>query len=193
MKKKNNLFELIRSLTPAEKRHFIGSLPPEKNSRNYRRLFVAVEKLNEYDEAIIKKKFKGERFINQLHVLKSYLHESILKSLRNYHSSSSIAIRLKNLLKNIEIYFDKELFDQCALEIQKAERIACKYEDDLATIEILNWKRKLAQYQTPGTLDISDIIAEQTLALSRLTQQNTLWQSIASGMPKEKMEKEAGG
>jgi len=42
-------------------------------------------------------------------------------------------------------------------------------------------------------LDISDIIAEQTLALSRLTQQNTLWQSIASGMPKEKMEKEAGG
>jgi hypothetical protein len=183
MKKKNGLFELIKALTPAERRHFIRSFPTEKNTKKYLHLFREIEKMTAYDETKIKTKFKNERFTHQLHVIKIYLQENILKSLRSYHSSTSITIQIKDMLKNVEIYFGKELFNHCALEIQKAEKLALKYEDEVALMELLNWKRKLAQYESPGAFDVTDIVNDQSVLLSRMTYHNKLWKILATGLP----------
>src|SRR5688572_19805770 len=143
MRKKNNLFELIKSLSPSEKRYFKHSLAGNaKEDANFLRLFDKIDKLDSYDESKIKKAFSGKRFINQLHVTKIYLQDCILKSLRSYHATSSSTLIIKDLLKNIEICFQKELYNHCALEIQKAERIAFRTEDEFSLYEILNWKRK---------------------------------------------------
>jgi len=179
MTKKNNLFELIKSLTPTEKRHFVRSAMSDKDSKNYLRLFQEIDKLQQYDQSKIKRKFNDDRFIKQLHVMKIYLQDRIIRSLRNYHSLSSSSLRLKDMLKNIEIYFDKELYNLCALEIEKAHKLAGKYEDDLTLIEILGWKRKLAQAMSPGEFRISDVVDEQTAALNRLGYQNSIWRHVA--------------
>jgi hypothetical protein len=182
MVKKNNLFELIQSLSSSEKRFFRQSMAnAADNGSNYLRLFDEINKMEAYDERSLKKKFKGEKFINQLHVTKIYLQDSILKSLRNYHSFSSVSMALKNHLQNIEIYFNKELYNQCALEIQKAEKSAIKFEDEIALLEILNWKRKLSQTKSPHDFDAKEILKEQKMSIERIANVHNTWEEMING------------
>ncbi|MEX1239931.1 MAG: hypothetical protein WEB30_09440 [Cyclobacteriaceae bacterium] len=178
MRKKNRLFDLIKSLSPAEKRYFRHSLTttPGSDNPNFLRLFDAIDKMDSYEETRLKSKFKGERFTKQLHVTKIYLHDTILKSLRSFHANASSSLMIKDLLKNIEICFNKELYNHCALEIQKAEKIAFRIEDDISLLEILNWKRKLAQTQSPQNLELREIISNQKTSLQRLYKLHKLWE-----------------
>jgi hypothetical protein len=185
MHKKNNLFDLIKSLSPSEKRYFKHSLSAQrKNSSNFLQLFERIDKMDSYDESEIKNAFKGKRFTNQLHVTKIYLHDSILKSLRSYHANSSSTLVIKDILKNIEIFLQKELYNHCALEIQKAERIAVSTEDEISFFEILNWKRKLAQAQSAPYL--KEIISAQKPLLERLGYVHKLWELMV-GLNAEKL------
>ncbi len=113
------------------------------SNNNYIKLFDEIDKQDVYDEQKIKEKFTQEKFVKQLHVTKIYLSNLILKSLRNFHSSISKSAELKDLLRDIEILFQKELFNQCKYEIDKAEKMAIEYEDATSLIEVLSWKRKL--------------------------------------------------
>jgi hypothetical protein len=180
MHKKNNLFDLVKALSPSEKRYFTQSLSAggSRDGRNYLRLFNAIEKMETYDESLLKSTFKGERFTKQLHVTKIYLHDSILKSLRLYHAQSSASMIIKDHLKNIEVCFNKELYNACAIEIQKAEKIANKIEDDISILEILNWKRKLAQNLSPQTVDVREIVNLQKTKLERLQRVHRLWELL---------------
>ena len=185
MHKKNNLFELIKSLSPSEKRYFRYSLTGNrKDNSNFLRLFDKIDRMDSYNESAIKNAFEGKRFVNQLHVTKIYLHDSILKSLRSYHANSSATLIIKDILKNIEIFFQKELYNHCALEIQKAERIALRTEDEISLFEILNWKRKLAQAQSAPYL--KEIISSQKHLLERLAYVHKLWELMV-GLSGEKL------
>ena len=59
------LFILIKSLSPEEKRQFklFSSKYQRTKGNNYVRLFDAVDKLSQYDEDQLRKKFKKEKFI----------------------------------------------------------------------------------------------------------------------------------
>ncbi len=144
MAKKGQLFLLIKSLTKAEKRYFKLYATAVGSSKNYTVLFDAIDKQEVYDEQAIKKKFKGQAFINQLHVTKNHLSKLIMKSLRNFHAGLSKDAELKDLLKEVEILFQKELYDQCHYTLQKAEDMATTYEKHTILIEVLSWRRKLA-------------------------------------------------
>jgi hypothetical protein len=143
MTKKEHLFALIKSLTKAEKRYFKLFASVNNADANYILLFDAIDAQHVYDEKAIKEKFEGKNFIKQLHVTKNYLNKLILKSLRNYHSKISSDAELKDLLREIEILFRKELFEQCGDAINKTEKIAKNFENQTVLLEILNWKRKL--------------------------------------------------
>ena len=123
MIKKGNLYFLIKSLSKAEKRNFNTYCVNKNISKNYVLLFEAYDRMDSLDEVAIKKQFSGKAFVKQLHVTKNYLYRLLLKSLRIYHSELSKAAQLKDLLRNIEILYYKELYDQCHFEIQKAERM----------------------------------------------------------------------
>src|SRR5687767_7264081 len=105
MPKKNSLFDLIKSLSASEKRHFTSSIADGSEPKNYMKLFNAIDKMQAYDEQAIRQKFKRDKFVNQLHVMKIYLHDCIMKSLRNYHSAASSSLKMKDILRNVEIYF----------------------------------------------------------------------------------------
>ena len=176
MAKKGNLFYLIKSLNKAEKRYFNIFCFNNKVSKNYLKLFETISRQNEYDEVAIRKKFKGQTFLKQLHVAKNYLNQLILKSLRNYHSKISKQAEIKDLLRNIEILFSKELFDQCQYEIQKAESMAENFEDYASLITIQKWKRRLSfTIGKNNPEQIQEILNREKEAIEALDRINRYW------------------
>ena len=173
MAKNDALFLLIQSLSRSEKRYFRVFTDTDKRYNNYLKLFDAMVKMEEYNEGTIKKKFKGEKFVKQLHVTKSYLRELIYKSNRNFHTKENKTVLLRNLLINAEILFNKELFDHCNKELIKAEKLAVENELFNYLIEIQDWKRRLEQQRDPHNYDLfKKILREQGNALKKLDNQN---------------------
>lgn len=176
MVKKGNIFLLIKSLSKSEKRYFKTGLGQKAVNKNYLKLFNVIDKQTEYNENEIKEVFKEEKFVKQLHVTKIYLTELILKSLRNYHSNKSINSKLINLLNDIEILFEKELYDLVYYRIKKAEELALEYERLPYMLEILNWKRKLYKIKS-GFVERegSDLLKQEGKAINKLDVLNDYW------------------
>ncbi len=178
MVKYEELFVLIKSLSRSEKRYF-KLMAGQQKEANYLLLFDAIDSQTVYDEAAIKQKFSGAAFIKQLHVTKHYLREQILASLRSFHNSMSKDAELKQLLRNIEILFHKELYEHCRTEIEKASRLAEKYELLSGQIEVLNWKRKLEQAKQPHNFSLFLSYADQQRVLiNKMLDTNAYWQHM---------------
>ena len=176
MVKKEHLFYLIKSLTKAEKRYFTIFCFKNSTSKKYLKLFEFIAEQTQYDEEAIRKKFRGQAFLKQLHVAKNYLSQLILKSLRNYHSNISKEAEIKDLLRNIEILFSKELFNHCRYELRKAEKLAIAFEDFTSLIAIQKWKRQLLFATGKNTREqIQEILDQEKNAIDSLNKINQYW------------------
>ena len=177
MSTKNDLFILIHTLSKSEKRYFRLFCTREASGGNYLKLFDAIDNQAEYHEKTIKATFKNEAFAKQLHVTKNYLRKLILKSLRNFHAGISKDAELKDILRNIEILYNKELFDHCQTQLLVAERLALKYELLSGQLEVNNWKRKLEQTRNPGNYPaLYKILQEHGSTLDKLGNNLNYWQ-----------------
>jgi len=146
MNKADYLFLLVKSLSKNEKIHFKRCTKKYTKSggNRYLKLFDAINKQKQYDEKKILKKFSGEKFTKQLHVIKNYLYHAILNSLQDYHQEASLNSSLKHKLISVKILFEKGLFDSCSELLEKAERDMVSMEDEMDTfLEIIQWERKL--------------------------------------------------
>ena len=141
---KKYIFDLIKSLSGSEKRYIKLSTEFKDNS-NYTRLFDCYERMRSYNDVVIKKEFKGEAILNQIHVAENYLYKAILKCLRNFNSESSIEFEIKNQLNDVELLYRKGLYQQCRSTLNHIEKIALKYENHLVLIEVYNWYSELRQ------------------------------------------------
>lgn len=177
MAKKEQLFSLIQSLSQAEKRYFKIFCFSQKVDNNYLKLFELMVKQGEYNEEKIRKKFKGERFLKQLHVTKNYLYQLLLKSLRNYHSTISVDAEIKSLLRNVEILFVKELYDLSFSELKKAEKLATNFENQTALLEIINWKKKFQLTKSGTDIEsLQDLILKEKSIIEGIVLQNENWE-----------------
>lgn len=145
MKASDNLFNLIHSLTRAEKRYFRLFSQMQAGNKNYLKLFDFVESQEEYDESIIKSTFKNEIFIRQLTRTKGYLYDLILKSLRNFYSQESVGTILKGMLTDIYILYQKRMYRQCEKLVLQAKSLALKHEKFLLLLDLLTWQIELMQ------------------------------------------------
>ncbi|MCP5063561.1 MAG: hypothetical protein GY936_14035, partial [Ignavibacteriae bacterium] len=178
MKKSQQLFHLIKSMSKSEKRHFKVFANTEDKNKNYILLFDEIESQTFYNEKLIKKKFHYATFVNQLHVTKNYLSNQILKRLKIYHSKNSIDVKLHNHFLDIEILFKRELFEQCLDVIIRAEKIAKEYEKFNLLYELSNWKRKILLAQ--GRFDklqtsFNELVIKQKSFLEKLKNENEYW------------------
>ena len=125
MKPSADLFELIKKLTPTEKRYFVLSSNLQSGQKAYLDLFWAIDKMNEYDEnKLVKKlKTKGVEFA-QLHVTKNALSKQILKSLRSYHEKHNVQQKLFALMADASLLEGKGLFKQCLKKLRSGFKLA---------------------------------------------------------------------
>jgi hypothetical protein len=129
----DDLFQLIKSLTQAEKRYFKvhAGKQVKGHSNKYEKLFDAYDALPDdkpYDEAAFKRSLRGKSYGKNLAQEKQYLQESLMETLRAFHAEGSIDNQLYQLLAEEDIYRQKRLNNLREKTIEKAKEIARKYE-----------------------------------------------------------------
>lgn len=147
MRPTTELFDLIKAMTQNEKRYFKVWVGKNQDS-TYIKLFDAIDRQAHYDEVAIKKEFRDEAFIKQLHVAKNYLYRVILKSLATFHAHASHNAMALELLRFIEVLYEKGFYKQCEKMIQSGIALCKKYEKPLLHTQFLEWKAKVLSRNT---------------------------------------------
>ena len=119
------LFQLIKSLEKAEKRHFKLYIKRSSAKEDLKivRLFDAVDRMDIYDEKSLLKKLPGTEK-RQLYNLKTHLYKEILASLRLLKSADSIDLQLHEQFDYAHILYKKGLFLQSLKILEKAKEMA---------------------------------------------------------------------
>jgi|GEM_PF-4575692 len=141
MSKVYTLYELIKSLTPAEKSGFKKKHKPKPGDTPsyYFELFQILDGTKKYDEEKIKHKIR-ERIKYKTFVLPNTLnnlHKLIRLYLRKHHQQGSALIELYEMLTDIQILLDKNLMDQAWDTIRKAKRKAKEFHHDIILLKLL--------------------------------------------------------
>lgn len=145
MKPTNELFLLIKSLNKNEKGYFkkFASINSKKGEGNYIRLFDCIDQMEEYDENQIRKKFAGEKFLQQLNVTKLYLQKMIVRSLRNYHTDTDPDIERLNTLVEAHMLIKKHMYDTAYRYLQKAREKMSAQETQLAHLQAIQMQYQI--------------------------------------------------
>ncbi|MEO7984500.1 MAG: hypothetical protein ABI688_10500, partial [Bacteroidota bacterium] len=119
------LFQLIKSLEKAEKRHFKLYIKRSSGKEDLKivRLFDALDKLKDYDEKALLKKLEDVTK-PQLANLKTHLYKQILASLRLLKSADSLDLQLNEQFDYAHILYKKGLFIQSLRILERAKEIA---------------------------------------------------------------------
>ena len=138
------LFQLIKSLEKAEKRHFKLYIKRSSSREDLKviQLFDAIDKGKDYDEKIILKKLPGiekPQFAN----LKTHLYKELLASLRLLKSSESIDLQLHEQLDYARILYNKGLYLQSLKILEKVKGLAKSYHQESFLIQVISLEKKI--------------------------------------------------
>ncbi len=138
------LFQLIKSLTKAEKRYF--KLHATQQSAGvdakFLKLFDLIDKQKDYDEVKILKKEQSIKS-QQLSNLKAHLYRHILQNLRSLNSDEDIDLKIRELIDHSTILYNKCLYDQCVKMLDKAKNMAEKCDKNVLLLEITEFEKRL--------------------------------------------------
>jgi len=130
MSAQDELFQLIKCLTPSEKRYFKTNASKGGDDKsNYVQLFDAIDcQAEEYDEELLKKKHAKKPFIKYLSAEKKYLREQVMKQMRAYHVDDSIDNKINELIQDANFQNNKGLVSLNEKSLLKAKELAVRYE-----------------------------------------------------------------
>ncbi len=196
MQPSKDLFQLIKALNKAEKRHFKLVATQYATNSNYVKLFDAIDKQVVYDESKLKRKFRNETFAKKLAATKYLLHELILKSMRGLYEGKSVDTSLRALLGSVEVLYNKGLYAQSRKVLNRAMKLADRYEKTFWAYDILKWRKRLFSYTAPGKLskEMESLLEADHKATENLHNETTFVELMdkvnflkISRLPKEKM------
>ena len=155
----DHLFRLIKSLTTTEKRYFklFAGRHTIGDKNEYVILFDAIDKQEKYNEARLLAQFPDSTFGHSPAIAKNRLYETILKSLHAFHADSSVDVELQRLMHSTEILFKKSLYEDCRKVLNRARKLAVKYEKYFMLLEIQKWEKKLIEKDSYASSNIEDI------------------------------------
>jgi len=141
---KDQLFTLIKSLTKAEKRNFklyVNRFQNQGSTKSLQ-LFETIDKLDNYDDALILRKNEG---INKKNLpnLKRHLYRQVLTSLRLIYINKEIDIEIREQLDFARILYGKGMYMQSLKILDRIKRIAVEHHQDILHLEILDFQKKI--------------------------------------------------
>ncbi|MEX0843805.1 MAG: hypothetical protein WD022_00920 [Balneolaceae bacterium] len=156
------LFQLIKSLTKAEKRAFkIYATRNSSPDAKFIKLFDAIDKVNYYDEELIIKSLKGVKK-RQFSNLKAHLYKQILTSLRLTNINHNVDIMLREQIDHSRILYNKGLYKQSLRLLDKAKVLAHQNYRHSLEYEILTFERIIeSQYITRSIKNRADELIKQ--------------------------------
>lgn len=181
VKPSTSLYKLIKTLSKSEKRFFKLFSSLQSGDKNYLKLFDYIDQSSYYDENQLKHEFSTETFINHLPSEKNHLFKQILKSLRQFFQSKSVSSSLNTELLNVEILFEKALYEECEKYIRKTMILAQRYEKFHICLELIVWQRRLLEedYRSNSALSLIDLLHEEMLILEKINNYSS-YQAIYS-------------
>lgn len=148
------LFRLVKSLTGSEKRYFKIFINNKGGKDNkYLKLFDAIEEQELFNEEELRQVVYPKELVEsrKYSEMKGYLYDLILKSLQAYDESTSVDYKLKGMLLSVRTLYKRSLFEDCKELLHKAKKIATKYEDFNAGLQLLLWEKQIAYAETDIT------------------------------------------
>ncbi|MCH9660948.1 MAG: hypothetical protein K0U54_08545, partial [Bacteroidetes bacterium] len=166
---KDNLFDLVKSLSKSEKRQFklyVGRLGVNDDAK-FLTLFRQLEKLNLYSESEVLKHEELKK--SQLSNLKAHLYKQILVSLRLNPSHQNIRIQIREQLDFATILYHKGLYNQSLRILGKAKGLAIQNEEKNIAYEIIELEKVIeSQYITRSISGRANELSIQAKDISRL-------------------------
>lgn len=129
----DHIFQLIKAMTPAEKRYFRRHYAPGEGQLI--QLFEAVNHLETYDEEQLKSRLEPQA-AKHLKVHKQQLHELLLKSLTSFHSKRGPLSKIRMCLEEADVLAEKQLFQQAFDRLTKARSLCMRYEEFTYLLEV---------------------------------------------------------
>lgn len=166
---KDNLFDLVKSLTKSEKRQFklyVGRLGVNEDAK-FIHLFNVLDRSNSYDEQEILK--DGSIAKRQLSNLKGHLYRQILISLRLNPSRQNLRIQIREQLDFATILYHKGLYTQSLRILEKAKNLALQHEEKNIAYEIIELEKIIeSQYITRSNPSRAELLTTQTQQINEL-------------------------
>lgn len=138
------LFQLIKTLEKSEKRNFKLYVTRNTSSENLKviELFDALDKLTEYDEAVLLKRTPGIKK-QQLSNLKAHLYRSILSSLLLIKDEENIDIQLHEQMGYARLLYNKGLYHQSLKILDRLKDMARQYDQVSFLTQALFFEKKI--------------------------------------------------
>ena len=159
--KQESVYDLIRSMSKAEKRNFklYATRLSGNQEAKFISLFDCMDALDEYDETKILQRCPIKQ--EQLPNMKAHLYKQILVSIRLLDAQRTVPIQLREQIDFARILYDKGLFRQSTKILEKAKEQALFYEQYTQAIEIIEFQKRL------GTLSVSRGLVAKSETVSR--------------------------
>jgi hypothetical protein len=184
MKNSDSLFVLIKSLTRNEKGYFkkFVSKYSAADKNRYVQLFNIIEAQTEYNEEKVKEKIKKLKENVDLSVLKSYLFNAILKSLRSYNNELSIESKLQDMLKDAQVLYTKSLYSDAESILKKALIKAKRYQRHTILLDIYYQLYRLINLTENNRKGLEEQYFQEQMeilkAYAEITQYRILWDKV---------------
>jgi hypothetical protein len=174
------LHEIIRSLSPEEKASFLQGSSLQQGEKNYKKLFVYMDSVEEYNEEKAKVYFKNETFAKHLASEKNQLFHHILKSLRQQRINEKGSAATFEKIKDVQLLFEKGLPKIANREVEKIryrttnEELFYSHLDLIDTeiqyMAVNNYSHELAVVKMQELFDEKELILKKVATLNRYQQ-----------------------
>ncbi len=176
--KSPDVYDLIQSLSKAEKRFFrlFSKSVGGKAEMGYLDLFDALEGMIPYEDEALMEQVSDLPFAGHISTTKNRLFNQILRSQRALNAGRSIDSKLRTVLEEVEILYQRGLYKPGDKKIKKAIPLAIKYEKEGALLELLDW---YWQYKQKGSIEeqkkaLQTHLEQHRACLDRISLQNRL-------------------
>jgi hypothetical protein len=152
------LFQLIKSLEKSEKRNLKLFVNRNSGSESLKSilLFDALDKMTEYDEALLLKKVPSVSK-QQLSNTKALLYRQILSSLRVLKDDRNVDMQLHEMMDNARLLYNKGLYHQTLKVLERLKELARTHHQYTYLQQGLFFEKKIeALYITRGLTSRAD-------------------------------------
>jgi len=162
------LFQLIKSLQKAEKRHFKLYIKRSSAKEDLKivQLFDAIDKLPDYEEKLLLKKLPGIEK-PQLANLKTHLYKQILSALRLLKTTENTDLQLSEHLDHARLLYNKGLKLQALKILEKAKELAKSNQKFNFLAQVISLEKKIETLHiTRSSIEKTAVLADEAIEIS---------------------------
>lgn len=144
-KPSDTLFQLIKRMTPSEKRYFRQHYDRGKTQHSLLYDFLNTQEV--YDEAAVKEHFKKTKLGRNLKVYKRQLLHRLMKSLNSSWQTSDIYTKVSKAIFELRILESKGLYTEAESRIARLKRLCDEHDLLSLKLQIIDLQVKLIGVQ----------------------------------------------